>query len=120
MVYHGLAGVATARVGRTHLCLSVRENVAAIGRSDSRVGGQECSQTCAFRKVTEYISASQSTAWDLTKDHLFPLVLADGSKGAVPMPAQRMTAALQGHLRMGGLPDHFTMHSFRASAWGAQ
>ena len=29
------------------------------------------------------------------------------------MSAQRMTAALQGHLRMAGLPDHFTMHSFR-------
>ena len=27
--------------------------------------------------------------------------------------APRMTAALQAHLRAGGLPDHFTMHSFR-------
>ena len=74
---------------------------------------KESPQPCAFRGVTEYISAVCSIGWDLAKGHLFPLVLADGSRGPVPMSAQRMTAALQGHLRMAGLPDHFTMHSFR-------
>ena len=74
---------------------------------------KESPQTCAFRGVMEYIPAAQSIRWDLAKGHLFPLVLADGSRGPVPMSAQRMTAALQGHLRMAGLPDHFTMHSFR-------
>ena len=29
------------------------------------------------------------------------------------MSAQRMTTALQGHLRAVGMPDHCTMHSFR-------
>ena len=29
------------------------------------------------------------------------------------MSAQRMTAALQGHLRIAGLTDHFTTHPFR-------
>ena len=74
----------------------------------------EFPQTCAFRGVMDYISAAQSIGWDLTKGHLFPLVLADGSRGPVPMSAQHMTTVLQGHLRMAGLSAHFTMHSFRA------
>ena len=74
---------------------------------------KECPQVCAFRAVTEYISAAQSIGWDLTKGHLFPVVLTDGRRGAVALSAPRMTASLQGHLRVAGLPDHFTMHSFR-------
>ena len=48
---------------------------------------KESPQTCAFRGVTEYISAAHSIGWDLAKGHLFPLVLADGSRGPVPMSA---------------------------------
>ena len=70
-------------------------------------------QTFAFRVVTEYISNAQSIEWDLAKGHLFCLALTDGSRRPVPMSAKRMTAALQGHLRMAGFPDHFIMHSFR-------
>ena len=74
---------------------------------------KECPQVCAFRAVTEYISAAKSIGWDLTKGYLFPVVLADGGRGPVALSAPRMTAALQGHLRAAGMPDHFTMHSFR-------
>ena len=77
------------------------------------LAGKESAQTCAFRGVTEYISAAHSIGWDIAKGHLLPLALAGGSRGPIPTSAQRMTAALQGHLRMAGLPDHFPMHSFR-------
>ena len=75
------------------------------------LAGKESAQTCAFRGVTEYISAAHSIGWDIAKGHLLPLALAGGSRGPIPTSAQRMTAALQGHLRMAGLPYHFTMHS---------
>ena len=73
---------------------------------------KECPQVCTSRGVTEYISAAQSNMWDLTKGHVFPLVLANGSRGTVPMSAQRMTAAVQGHLRAARMPYHVNMHSF--------
>ena len=74
---------------------------------------RECPQVCVFRGVTGYFSAAQSIGWDLTEGHLFPVVPTDGGRGPVPVTAQRMTAALQGHLRAAEMPDHFTMHSFR-------
>ena len=74
---------------------------------------KECSQVCAFRAVTEYASAAKSIGWDLTKGYLFSVVLADGARGSVVLSAPRMTAALEGNLRAAGMPDHFTMHSFR-------
>ena len=70
-------------------------------------------QTCAFRGVTEYISAALAIGWDLTAGYLFPVVECNGERGSVAITAPRMTATLQAHLRAGGLPDHFTMHSFR-------
>ena len=76
----------------------------AIGRSGSRIGGQEIPRDVHVRGVHRVHSAAQSIGWNLAKGHLFPLALADGSRGPVPMSAQRMTAALQGHLRLAGLP----------------
>ena len=40
-------------------------------------------QTCAFRGVTEYISAVLALRWDLTAGHLFPVVECDGERGSV-------------------------------------
>ena len=74
---------------------------------------RDCSAVCAFRAVTAYISAAQRMGWDLTAGHLFPVVTAGGDRGNLPLPAARMTTALQAHLRAAGLPSHFTMHSFR-------
>ena len=51
--------------------------------------------------------------WDLTAGNLFPVVTAGGDRGNLPLPAARMTTALQAHLRAAGLPSHFTMRSFR-------
>ena len=70
-------------------------------------------QTCALRGVTEYISAALSIGWDLTAGYLFPVVESNGERSSVAITAPRMTATLPAHLRAGGLPDHFTMHSFR-------
>ena len=42
-----------------------------------------------------------------------PVVTAEGGQGSLPLPAARVTTALQAHLRAAGLPNHFTMHSFR-------
>ena len=74
---------------------------------------KESPQTCAFRGVTWYIYAAHSVGWNLAKDHLFPLIIADGRRGAVTMSTQRMTAALQGHRRMAGVLDHLNLYSFR-------
>ncbi|CAN0059809.1 unnamed protein product, partial [Laminaria digitata] len=57
---------------------------------------KECPQICAFRGVTEYISAAQSIGWDLAKGRLFPVVLPDGGRGRgkVAMSAPRMVTTL--------------------------
>ena len=70
-------------------------------------------QTCASLGVTEYISAALAIGWDLTASCLFLVVECNGEGGSMTITAACMTAALQAHLRAGGLPDHFTMHSFR-------
>ena len=57
--------------------------------------------------------------WDLTAGNLFPVVTAEGSRSSLPLPAARMMAALQGHLRAPGLPSHFTMHYFRVGSSSA-
>ena len=93
---------AATGLGRAHFYLLGQENDTAVGRSGSGIWQTRNAHKSAFRGVTEYISASQSIGWDLTKGHLFRLVLADGSRGTEPMAAQRMTAALQGHLRTAG------------------
>ena len=69
-------------------------------------------QTCAFRGVTEYISASLAIGWDLTACYLLPMVELIGERRTMAITAPRMTAALQAHLRAGGVTDRFTMHSF--------
>lgn len=74
---------------------------------------KECPSICAYRGVTEYISAAQGLGWDLRKGRLFPVVTPEGSRGREKLSAPRMTADLQGHLRRANLPSHFTMHSFR-------
>lgn len=69
-------------------------------------------QTCAFRAVTAYIAAAARIGWDLSQGHLFPVVSDEGHRGASPLSAPRMTAALKSHLRAAGLSDRYTMHSF--------
>ena len=59
------------------------------------------------------MSAAQRIGWDLTAGHIFPVVTTEGGRGSRPLSAARMAAFLQVHLREAGLPDHFTMHSFR-------
>ena len=73
---------------------------------------RDCPAVCTFRAMTAYISAAQRMGWDLTAGHLFPVVTAGGDRGNLPLPAARVTTALQAHLRAAGLPSHFTMHSF--------
>ena len=63
-----------------------------------------CPFICAVRKVTAYISAAEGIGWDLSQGHLFPAVLLEGTRGRAPLTAAQMTAALQGHLRVAGLP----------------
>ena len=77
------------------------------------LAARDCPAVCAFRAVTAYISAAKRMGWDLTTGHLFPVVAAGGHRSNLPLPAARMTTALQAHLRAAGLPSHFTMHSFR-------
>ena len=62
-------------------------------------------QTCAFRGVTEYISAALAIGWDLTAGYLFPMLECNGERKSVAITVPRMTAALQAHLRAGELPD---------------
>ena len=38
------------------------------------------------------------------------MVELNGERGMMAITAPRMTAALQAHLRAGGMPNHFTMH----------
>ena len=73
----------------------------------------DCPAVCAFRAVTAYwyISSAQWMGWDLTAGHLFPVVTAEGGRGSLPLPAARMTTALQGHLQAAGQPSHFKMPS---------
>ena len=60
---------------------------------------------------------AQRMGWDITAGHVFPVVTAEGGRGSLPLPADRMTTALQGHLRAAGLPSHFTMHTFRVGGY---
>ena len=92
------------QVGKT-----LRASIEAVVVLADRV----CSETCASRAVTAYISAAQRIGWDLTVGHLFPVVMTEGGRGSPPLSAARMTASLQAHLREAGLPDHFTIHCFR-------
>ena len=73
---------------------------------------RDCPAVCAFQAVTAYISAAQRMGWDLTAGHLFPVVTAVGGRSSLPLPAARVTTALQCHLPAAGLPSHFTMHPF--------
>ena len=88
---------------------TLRKSVAAV----VVLADAENPQTCAFRGVTEYIFAALAIGWDLTAGYLFPMVERNGERGSMAITAPRMTAALQAHLRAGGLPDHSTMLSFR-------
>ena len=72
-----------------------------------------CPSICAVRNVTAYINAAEGIGWDLSQGHLFPAVLPEGTRGRAPLTAAQMTAALQQHLRVAGLPPRYTMHSFR-------
>ena len=74
---------------------------------------RDCPVVCPLRAVTAFISAAQRMWWDSTAGHLFPVVTAGGGRGNLPLPAARMTSALQAHLRAVELPSHFTVHSFR-------
>ena len=41
------------------------------------------------------------------------MVSGEGKRGQPLLLAHQMTAVLQQHLRVAGVPDHYTMHSFR-------
>ena len=69
--------------------------------------------TCPLLAVEAYLDAAASYGWNLSTGHLFPVVTGEGKRGQTPLLAHQMTAALQQHLRVAGLPDHYTMHSFR-------
>ena len=92
-----------------HFGKTLRKSVEAV----VVLADTEHPQICAFRGVTEYISAALAIGWDLTAGYLFPVVESTGGRGTVPLTAPRMTAALQAHLRTAGMSDQFTMHSFR-------
>ena len=92
-----------------HFGKTLRKSVEAV----VVLADAEIVQTCAFRGVTEYISAALMISWDLTAGYLFPMVELNGERGTIAITASRMTAALQAHLGAGGMTDHFTMHSFR-------
>ena len=66
-----------------------------------------------FRGVTEHISATLRIGWDSSEGFLFPVVDPNETRGTVAVSARRMTAGLQMNLRAAGLPDHYSMHSFR-------
>ena len=62
-----------------------------------------------IRRFARFV-VSQSTSqrllaigWDLTADYLFPMVELNGERGITTITAPRMTAALQAHLRAGGM-----------------
>ena len=82
---------------------------------DARVvlADPQSAETCAVQCVSAYLEAALGQGWDLSLGHLFPVVLAEGQRGNEPMTPARMKAAFQRHLRAAGLPDHFTIHSFR-------
>ena len=44
---------------------------------------------------------------------MFPVVEPNGGRGTVALSAPRMTAAMPMYLCAAGLPDNYTMHSFR-------
>ena len=58
-------------------------------------------------------SAVLAIGWDLIAGYLFPMVELNGERETMVATAPCMTAALQAHLRAGGMTDQFTMHSFR-------
>ena len=92
-----------------HVGKTLRKSVQAV----VVLADTEGPETCAFRGVTEYISAALRIGWDLTEGYLFPVVEPNGTRGTVAVSASRMTAGLQMHLRAAGLPEHYSMHSFR-------
>ena len=80
---------------------TLRASCEAVVESADR----DCPAICAFGVVTAYISVVQQIGWNLITGHLFPVALS--------LPAARMAANQQSHLRMAHLPNHFLMHSFR-------
>ena len=86
-----------------HFGKTLQKSVEAVVLADA-----ENPQTCAFRGITEYISAAVAIGWDLTAGYLFPVVELNGVRGTMAITAPRMTAALLAHLRAGGMTDHFT------------
>ena len=73
---------------------------------------RDCPPFSILRAVTEYISAPQRMCEPYCR-HWFPVVTTKVGRGLPPLSAPRMTGALQGHLRVAGLPSDFTMHCFR-------
>jgi len=82
---------------------------------DARVvlADPERPETCPFRGVSAYLNAAMCQGWDLSSGHLFPTVEDDGVRGNAALTPPRMKATLQKYLRGAGLPDHYTIHSFR-------
>ena len=53
-------------------------------------------QTCAFRGVTEYISAACAIGWDVTAGNLFPVVECNGEGRSVAITATPQDGRLVG------------------------
>ena len=53
-------------------------------------------QTCAFRGVTEYISAAFAIGWDVTAGYLFPVVECNGERRSVAITATPQNGRLVG------------------------
>ena len=76
-----------------------------------------CLQTCALREVIEYIPTNRGIGWNLTGGYLFPVVEPNEGRGTVALSVTPMAAALQMQLQAAGLPDNYTMHSFRVGGF---
>ena len=62
-----------------HFGKTLRKSVEAV----VVLADAENPQTCAFRGVTEYISAALAIGWDLTSSYLFPMVELNGVRGTM-------------------------------------
>ena len=73
---------------------------------------RDCAPFSMFRAVTAYISAAHRMCEPYCR-HRFPVVTTKVGRGLLPLSVPRVTGALQGHLRVAGLPSDFTMHCSR-------
>lgn len=80
----------------------------------------QCPAVCALRGVTGYISAADNIGWDLTKGHLFPVVLANGSRENIPLSVVQMAASRVAGAFEGGRPYESFHHALTPAGLGAR